>query len=189
MIKLLVGLGNPTPTYQRTRHNAGFWFIEALALQHNIALSLDKKYHAMTGRGCVFGQDIRVIMPMTYMNKSAEAVVPFMNFYDVDANEVLIAHDELDIQSGEIRLKTGGGHGGHNGLRDIANHIGTDFHRLRIGIGRPAHGSVSNFVLNAPSEDERIAIDGAIGCAMDNLFLILSNQLEKARSFINSYKA
>ncbi len=188
MLKLLIGLGNPTPAYQHTRHNAGFWFIETLTDRHHINLSFDKKYNAMTGRGNVHGCDVSVLMPLTYMNKSGESVMPFMNFYNIQANDVLIAHDELDIACGEIRLKTGGGHGGHNGLRDIVPHIGADFHRLRIGIGRPTHGSVSNFVLGTPSQDERISIHAAIDCALDNLPLMLSDQMAKAQSYINGFR-
>ena len=147
-IKLIVGLGNPGQQYMFTRHNAGFWFVHHLAQQFNIALAPDKKFHGVTGRGQIHGHDVRLLMPLTFMNKSGQSVVPMVNFYGINNNELLIAHDELDIPAGSIKLKTDGGHGGHNGLRDITPHIGNDFHRLRIGIGHPGHKSkVSGHVL------------------------------------------
>lgn len=189
MIKLIVGLGNPTAQYADTRHNAGFWLVERLAEQFNISLSTDKKFHGMVGRGTICGADIRLLMPDTYMNKSGMAVAPLMKFYNISPDELLVAHDELDIAAGLIKLKTGGGHGGHNGLRDIVPHTGNDFHRLRIGIGRPAHsGQVSNFVLSKPSPDDKAAIGRAIDCVVDNLPALLSGDLEKARNAINSLK-
>lgn len=189
MIKLIVGLGNPTAQYADTRHNAGFWLVERLAEQFNISLSTDKKFHGMVGRGTICGADVRLLMPDTYMNKSGMAVAPLMKFYNISPDELLVAHDELDIAAGLIKLKTGGGHGGHNGLRDIVPHTGNDFHRLRIGIGRPAHSSqVSNFVLSKPSPDDKTAIGRAIDCVVDNLPTLLSGDLEKARNAINSLK-
>lgn len=134
-IKLIVGLGNPGQQYMFTRHNAGFWFVHHLAQQFNITLAPDKKFHGVTGRGQIHGHDVRLLMPLTFMNKSGQSVVPMINFYGIHNDELLIAHDELDIPAGSIKLKTDGGHGGHNGLRDITPHIGNDFHRLRVGIG------------------------------------------------------
>lgn len=189
MIKLIVGLGNPTAQYADTRHNAGFWLVERLAEQFNISLSTDKKFHGQVGRGTICGADVRLLMPDTYMNKSGMAVAPLMKFYNISPDELLVAHDELDIGAGLVKLKTGGGHGGHNGLKDIAPHTGLDFHRLRIGIGRPAHSSqVSNFVLSKPSPDDKTAIMRAIDCVVDNLPALLSGDLDKARNAINSLK-
>lgn len=188
-IKLIVGLGNPGNEYKDTRHNAGFWFIDKIAEQFNINLSHDKKYHGHVGRGMIFGQDVRLLKPDTFMNRSGLAVAALAKFYNISPNAMLIAHDELDIDAGSIRLKTGGGHGGHNGLRDIVSHIGADFHRLRIGIGHPGHASkVSGWVLSKPSCNDFISIDKALDCAIDNLKLIMSGNLDKAQNNINSFK-
>ena len=188
-IKLIVGLGNPGQEYMFTRHNAGFWFVHHLAQQFNIALAPDKKFHGVTGRGQIHGSDVRLLMPLTFMNKSGQSVVPMVNFYNIDNDELLIAHDELDIPAGSIKLKTDGGHGGHNGLRDITPHIGSDFHRLRVGIGHPGHKSkVSGHVLSKAAPDEQIAIDSALSAAFDALPLLLGGDIEKARSQINGFK-
>lgn len=189
MIKLIVGLGNPTSAYAQTRHNAGFWLVEQLAKTFNISLAFDKKFHGQVGRGTIFGQEVRLLMPETYMNKSGLAVAPLMKFYHLTADELLVAHDELDIAAGLIKLKTGGGHGGHNGLRDIIPHTGAAFHRLRIGIGRPTHSSeVSNFVLSKPSIDDKTAIEQALDHFINNLNPLMTGDLDKARQTINSLK-
>lgn len=188
-LKLIVGLGNPGQQYAQTRHNTGFWFVAQLAETHGITLNADKKFHGLTGRGQIHGQDIRLLLPMTYMNKSGQAVVPMVNFYGIDNSELLIAHDELDIPAGSIKLKTGGGHGGHNGLRDITPHIGNEFHRLRIGIGHPGHKSkVSGHVLSKPSNDDQIAIEAALEEALSATKLLVTGDIEKARNQINSFK-
>ncbi len=188
-IKLIVGLGNPGQQYMFTRHNAGFWFVHHLAQQFNIPLTPDKKFHGVTGRGQIHGHYVRLLMPLTFMNKSGESVVPMVNFYGIDNNELLIAHDELDIPAGSIKLKTDGGHGGNNGLRDITPHIGNDFHSLRVGIGHPGHKSkVSGHVLSKASPDEQIAIDSALTAAFEALPLLLDGDIERARSQINGFK-
>ncbi len=189
MIKLIVGLGNPGAQYADTRHNAGFWFVDEVARKYGISLSMDKKYHGQVGRGTIEGQEVRLLLPETFMNRSGQSVVPLAKFFQIKPSEILIAHDELDISPGSIRLKTGGGHGGHNGLRDIVPHIGADFHRLRIGIGHPGHASqVSAHVLSKPAVGDRAAIDQAIDCAVANLPLIMANDLDKARNHINGFK-
>ena len=188
-LKLIVGLGNPGQQYAQTRHNTGFWFVAQLAETHGITLNADKKFHGLTGRGQIHGQEIRLLLPITYMNKSGQAVVPMVNFYGIDNSELLIAHDELDIPAGSIKLKTGGGHGGHNGLRDITPHIGNEFHRLRIGIGHPGHKSkVSGHVLSKPSNDDQIAIEAALEEALSATKLLVTGDIEKARNQINSFK-
>lgn len=188
-LKLIVGLGNPGSQYVHTRHNTGFWFVARLAEDFGITLSADKKFHGLTGRGNIHGQDVRLLLPTTFMNKSGQSVVPMVNFYGIDNAQILIAHDELDIPAGSIKLKTAGGHGGHNGLRDITPHIGNDFHRLRIGIGHPGHKSkVSGHVLSKPSSDEQIAIEAAIDAAVEASDLLVSGDIEKARNRINSFK-
>ncbi|WP_131668486.1 aminoacyl-tRNA hydrolase [Psychrobacter pygoscelis] len=188
-LKLIVGLGNPGQQYVQTRHNAGFWFVARLAEDFGITLAAEKKFHGVTGRGQIYGQDVRLLLPTTFMNKSGQSVVPMVNFYGIDNAEILIAHDELDIPAGSIKLKTAGGHGGHNGLRDITPHLGSDFHRLRIGIGHPGHKSkVSAHVLSKPSMDEQIAIEAALDAAVDAAQLLVSGDIEKARQHINSFK-
>ncbi|WP_025645494.1 MULTISPECIES: aminoacyl-tRNA hydrolase [unclassified Psychrobacter] len=188
-IKLIVGLGNPGEQYMLTRHNAGFWFVQHIAHQFNITLSPDKKFHGITGRGQVHGHDVRLLLPLTFMNKSGQSVVPMVNYYNIANDELLIAHDELDIDAGSIKLKTAGGHGGHNGLRDITPHIGNDFHRLRVGIGHPGHKSkVTGHVLSKPAANEQIAIESALTAAFEALPLLLDGDIEKARSQINSFK-
>lgn len=188
-IKLIVGLGNPGNQYADTRHNAGFWFVENLADRFHISLSFDKKFFGQVGRGTIFGQEVRLLLPETFMNRSGQAVAPLAKFYNINANEILVAHDELDIGVGSIKLKTGGGHGGHNGLRDIVPHLGQDFHRLRVGIGRPAHSSqVSNFVLGKPPASERDHINQAIDCAADALSELMAGKFEQAQNQINGFK-
>ncbi len=188
-IKLIVGLGNPGEQYMYTRHNAGFWFVQHIAQQFNIELAPDKKFHGVTGRGQVHGHDVRLLLPLTFMNKSGQSVVPMVNYFNIANDELLIAHDELDIPAGSIKLKTAGGHGGHNGLRDITPHIGNDFHRLRVGIGHPGHKSkVTGHVLSKAGNDEQIAIDSALSAAFEALPLLLAGDIEKARSQINSFK-
>lgn len=189
MIKLIVGLGNIGNEYKDTRHNAGFWFVDELVDKFNITLNHDKKFHGDVGRGTIFGVDVRLIKPSTYMNRSGMAVAPFARFYNVKADEILVVHDELDIGAGSLRLKNGGGHGGHNGLRDITPHIGADFWRLRVGIGRPVQSSqVSSWVLSKPTTDDRISIDRAIACGIDVLELLMSGQKDKAVSLANGFR-
>lgn len=188
-IKLIVGLGNPGQQYAQTRHNAGFWFVERIAKDFNIAMTLDKKFHGMVGRGQIYGHDMRLLLPHTFMNKSGESVVPMMNFYNLANDELLIAHDELDLDVGRMRLKIGGGHGGHNGLRDIVPHIGADFHRLRLGIGHPGHKSlVSGYVLGKASPDEQIILDNMLEAALRTLPDLVNGDVSKAQQAINSFK-
>lgn len=188
-LKLIVGLGNPSQQYAQTRHNAGFWFVERIAEEFNISLSLDKKYHGMVGRGQVHGVDVRLLLPQTFMNKSGQSVVPFANFYGINNDELLIAHDELDLEVARMRFKTGGGHGGHNGLRDIVPHIGADFHRLRLGIGRPSEkAQVASYVLGTPSPDEKVALNLMLDTAIKTLPDLVTGKFDKAQQVINSFK-
>ena len=188
-LKLIVGLGNPGQQYAKTRHNAGFWFVESIAKDFDIALHLDKKFHGMTGRSIIHGTDVRLLLPHTFMNKSGEAVIPMVNFYGIANDELLIVHDELDLDVGRMRLKTGGGHGGHNGLRDIVPHIGADFHRLRLGIGHPGHKSkVAGYVLGKPTADEQIAFETTLDAALRSLPDLVNGDLNKAQQAINSFK-
>ena len=188
-ISLIVGLGNPGSEYAQTRHNAGFWFVEQLADKYGITLKNDPKFHGISGRGNIEGHDVRLLLPMTYMNRSGQSVVPFSKFYQIAPEAILIAHDELDMNPGVIRLKTGGGHGGHNGLRDIVPHIGPNFHRLRIGIGHPGSTErVSGHVLGKAPSSEQSLMDGAIDHALSKVKLLVQGQVPQAMNQINAYK-
>ena len=188
-LSLIVGLGNPGTEYAQTRHNAGFWFVERLAQRYGISLKNDPKFHALSGRGTVEGQDVRLLLPTTFMNRSGQSVVPFAKFYQIPPEQMLIAHDELDMDPGVIRLKSGGGHGGHNGLRDIVPHIGANFHRLRIGIGHPGHKDrVSGHVLGKAPKAEQDLMDAAIDHALAQCKLLMQGQIAQAMNQINAYK-
>ena len=191
-VKLIVGLGNPGPEYDQTRHNAGALFVELLARHAGVTLSTDKKYFGLTAKFSHQGQDIRLLIPTTYMNRSGQAVSSLANFFRIKAEEILVAHDELDMPPGVAKLKQGGGHGGHNGLRDIISSLGNqnNFLRLRLGIGHPGHSSqVSNYVLSrAPrAEQEQLAssIDFALGVLPD----LLDGNLSRAMQQLHSQKA
>ncbi len=188
-ISLIVGLGNPGSEYAQTRHNAGFWFIEQLADKYGITLKNDPKFHGISGRGNIEGHDVRLLLPTTFMNRSGQSVVPFAKFYQIAPEAILIAHDELDMNPGVIRLKTGGGHGGHNGLRDIVPHIGPNFNRLRIGIGHPgSKEKVSGHVLGKAPSSEQSLMDAAIDHALSKVKLLVQGQVPQAMNQINAYK-
>ena len=188
-ISLIVGLGNPGSEYAQTRHNAGSWFVERLAEQYGIQLKTDSKYKGISGRGNIEGQDVRLLLPTTFMNRSGQSVVPFAKFYQIAPEAMLIAHDELDMNPGVIRLKTGGGHGGHNGLRDIVPHTGPNFHRLRIGIGHPgSKEQVSGHVLNKAPNSEQSLMDDAIHHALGRIKLLVNGEIQQAMNQINAYK-
>ncbi|WP_234856359.1 aminoacyl-tRNA hydrolase [Acinetobacter junii] len=188
-ISLIVGLGNPGKEYAQTRHNAGFWFVEQLADRYGISLKAEPKFHGFTGRGQIEGHDVRLLLPTTFMNRSGQSVVPFAKFYQVTPEAILIAHDELDMDPGIIRLKTGGGHGGHNGLRDIVPHIGPNFHRLRIGIGHPGSKErVSGHVLGKAPSSEQDLMDAAIDHALSKVKMLVDGEVSQAMNQINAYK-
>lgn len=188
-LSLIVGLGNPGREYAQTRHNAGFWFVERLAERYGINLKTDPKFNGISGRGNIEGQDVRLLLPNTFMNLSGKSVVPFAKFYNIPPERMLIAHDELDMNPGIIRLKTGGGHGGHNGLRDIVPHTGPNFHRLRIGIGHPgAKDQVSGHVLGKAPSSEQTLMDDAIHHALAQIKLLVNGDVQAAMNQINAYK-
>ncbi len=156
-IQLIVGLGNPGAEYARTRHNAGADFVEEIARQQRVTLTPDKKFFGLTATVTIDGQPLRLLIPATFMNRSGQSVGAIAQFYKIPPAAMLVAHDELDMPPGTARLKIGGGHGGHNGLRDIIRALANDngFARLRIGIGHPGHASeVSNYVLKKAPKDE-----------------------------------
>jgi PTH1 family peptidyl-tRNA hydrolase len=159
-IRLIVGLGNPGPEYEATRHNVGFWLVEAVAAEHGGAYRLDPKFHGWLARIVLGGKDLRLLKPATYMNRSGHSVGAVARYFDIRPDQVLVAHDELDLPVGVLRLKQGGGHAGHNGLRDIIDALGSrDFWRLRIGIGHPGEKHlVTNYVLGRVRKTDEVAI-------------------------------
>ncbi len=192
MIKLIVGLGNPGPQYSQTRHNAGVWYVEELARAHAISLNLETKFHGHVGRGLIDGKDCRLLIPNTFMNLSGKAVGALATFYKILPDEILVAHDELDMPPGTVKLKKGGGHGGHNGLRDIISSLANckDFYRLRIGIGHPGNKSqVSNYVLGKAPAIEQRAIEESIDEALRHTGDILRSDHDKVMQTMHAFKA
>lgn len=191
-IQLIVGLGNPGQQYQHTRHNAGAWLVERIAAAFNTPLKHDPKFSGATARILVNGHEIRLLIPNTFMNLSGQAVGPMASFYRIPTNDILVAHDELDLPAGSIKLKTGGGHGGHNGLRDIIAKLGNDngFHRLRIGIGHPGSSDkVTGHVLSKASSTEQQLIDAALDETLAVLPQIASGEINRAMNRLNAFKA
>ncbi|MDP4301344.1 aminoacyl-tRNA hydrolase [Leptothrix discophora] len=174
MIRLFVGLGNPGPEYEATRHNAGFWWIDALARRWNCHLQPDRAYHGLVARTMVGGQSVWLLQPMTYMNLSGKSVAALARFFKVEPGEILVVHDELDLLPGQMKLKQGGGAAGHNGLKDIQAQLGSaDTWRLRLGIGHPGvRSEVAAFVLRKPPAAEREAIEGCIAKSLDHAELM-----------------
>jgi peptidyl-tRNA hydrolase, PTH1 family len=181
-IKLIVGLGNPGPQYINTRHNVGAWLIQSLCEKNHLTLTNEPKFKGRLCKQTHNEKRLLLFIPNTFMNESGQAVVAVAHFYRIPPQQILIAHDELDFAPGIIRLKSNGGHGGHNGLRDIINKLGSnEFHRIRIGIGRPQHsGQVSNYVLNAPSKLESGQINKAIESCEDSITLLTQGEFNKA---------
>lgn len=178
-IKLFVGLGNPGDKYIATRHNAGFWWIDLVATQTNSTLNSDAKMFGLVGK--LNGQQW-LLKPTTFMNASGKAVAALANYYKINPEEILVIHDELDLPAGQVKLKFGGGHGGHNGLRDIHAALGTpNYWRLRVGIDHPGQkNEVVNYVLKAPTKDEQNAIDDGIYESTNALDLFVNGEFEQA---------
>jgi len=187
-IRMIVGLGNPGREYESTRHNAGFRWVDELARMQKLSFKSDTKFHGMTARGQSHGHEILLLKPQTFMNASGRAVVALAQFYKIDSVEMLVVHDDLDLPPGVARLKMGGGHGGHNGLKDIIAHLGTrDFWRLRLGIGHPGEREVvSNYVLNDPRNEERELIDDAMQQAQNIAHLVIEGKTEAAMLKLHS---
>jgi PTH1 family peptidyl-tRNA hydrolase len=188
VIGLIAGLGNPGSQYAETRHNAGFWFLQALQQANGFTLQEDKRYKALTGSFATAEGTVRVIAPQTFMNLSGDSVVPFARFFRIDTARILVAYDELDLAPGVVRLKLDGGHGGHNGLRDIMQKSGArDMKRLRIGIGHPGRSDrVSGYVLSRPPVDDRSAILGAIDRCVNTLPDIIAGEFSRAMNILHS---
>ena len=187
-LKAIVGLGNPGPKYTETRHNAGFWFIEEVARQYGANFRQEKKFHGEVARVSIEDKDIWLLKPDTFMNRSGLAVQSLLSFYRITADQLLVAHDEIDLPPETIKLKTGGGHGGHNGLRDIISQLGTkDFHRLRIGVGHPgSKDQVVDYVLRNASRDDRIDIDNNIDAAVSIMPELAKGEMERAMHKLHS---
>lgn len=190
MIRLFVGLGNPGPDYEQTRHNAGFWWLDALARELKLNLTPDKSYHGLVARTSIQGQSVWLLAPQTFMNLSGKSVAALANFFKIPPQEILVAHDDLDIAPGEAKLKLGGSHAGHNGLRDIHAQLGTDqYWRLRLGVGHPGNkAEVVHWVLKKPMLDHRIAIDQAIDRALKALPQFLAGDMEQATRLVHTSK-
>jgi peptidyl-tRNA hydrolase, PTH1 family len=190
MIKLFVGLGNPGPEYDATRHNAGFWWIDAVARELKCALAYDKNYAGLVARTVVNGQPLWLLQPQTFMNLSGKSVGALARFFKIAPQEILVAHDELDVVPGQAKLKLGGSHAGHNGLRDIHAQLGSDqYWRLRIGIGHPGVKSeVIHWVLKKPSPEHRDGIHETIVRSVRALPHFQNGEMEKAMMLVHTAK-
>ena len=190
MIKLIVGLGNPGTEYEATRHNAGFWWVDVAARDLKVSLQPDRAYHGLVARTSVKGENVWLLEPQTFMNLSGKSVGALARFFKIQPQEILVVHDELDITPGEAKLKLGGSHAGHNGLRDIHAQLGTDqYWRLRIGIGHPGVKSeVANWVLKKPAPDQRTAIEDCITRTSLALPHLLAGDIVKATQMIHTAK-
>eukprot|EP01137_Pigoraptor_chileana_P006936 Opistho-2@51829 len=190
MIKLFVGLGNPGPEYEATRHNAGFWWLDALAREWKLSLQPDRSYHGLVARTTVGGQTVWLLAPQTFMNLSGKSVAALARFFKIAPQEIMVVHDELDIVPGEVKLKFGGSHAGHNGLRDIHAQLGTgDYWRLRLGVGHPGvKAEVVNWVLKKPSPEHRSAIEAGIAHSLQAVPQLLAGEMEKATMAVHTRK-
>ena len=185
-MKLLVGLGNPGQKYQQTRHNVGFRFVDHIASMAGVKLASSPRFRADMADARIGDERVLLVQPQTFMNNSGEAVAPLCRYYQLATDDVFIVFDDLDLPAGKVRLRHGGGHGGHNGLRSLHQHLpDTDYYRLKIGIGRPDHGNITGWVLGQGSEDERAAEAIAFKALTQQLPLILRGDIAKAANAIH----
>jgi len=182
MIRLLVGLGNPGPEYEATRHNAGFWWLDAAARKLGATLAPQRSYFGLAAKAGTAHGAVWLLQPMTYMNLSGKSVAALARFFKIEPQEILVAHDELDLMPGQAKIKCGGGHAGHNGLRDIHAQLGSaDYWRLRLGIGHPGvKAEVIDYVLRKPTPEDRELIEQTIARSVDSLDLLLAGEMERA---------
>lgn len=187
-VSLIAGLGNPGPKYDQTRHNAGFWFLDEVASRLGVSFRTDGKFFGAVGKAVIAGRDVWLLKPDTFMNRSGQAIGALARFYRIAPEAILVAHDELDLEPGTVRLKRGGGHGGHNGLRDTINQLASkEFFRLRLGIGHPGHRDlVVDYVLNKPSQEHRRAIENAIWEAEREVDAIVSGDFDAVMRNLHS---
>jgi PTH1 family peptidyl-tRNA hydrolase len=184
---IVVGLGNPGPKHAGDRHNVGFWFADLLANHVGARFAGEQKLLGDAGRGSLKGRALRLLKPATFMNRSGQSVRRLLDYYQAEPGQLLVVHDELDLPAGTARLKRGGGHGGHNGLRDIIAHCGPEFARLRIGIGHPGHKDlVADYVLHPPGRDERNAILAALDEALVAVEILAESSLERAMNQLHT---
>jgi PTH1 family peptidyl-tRNA hydrolase len=191
-IALIVGLGNPGHEYEHTRHNAGEWYLERLARVYGATLVPEQKYFGRTARVSINGHDVRLLVPTTFMNRSGQSTSALATFFKIAPEQMLVAHDELDMPPGTAKLKMGGGHGGHNGLRDIVASHGNNanFLRLRVGIGRPEQkGDVTPWVLGKPQQTDREKIDAAIAAAVAETPVMVAGEWMRAMNKLNAFQA
>ncbi|WP_367065956.1 aminoacyl-tRNA hydrolase [Oryzisolibacter sp. LB2S] len=190
MIKLFVGLGNPGPEYEATRHNAGFWWVDALARELKATLVPERAYHGLMARTSVGGHSVWLLEPQTFMNLSGKSVAALARFYKIAPEEILVVHDELDLPPGQAKLKRGGSHAGHNGLRDIHAQLGSsDYWRLRLGIGHPGVKSeVVHWVLKKPAPDQRQLIEDSIAHSLKAWPAMLAGDMDKATLQVHTTK-
>ncbi|MDD2724436.1 MAG: aminoacyl-tRNA hydrolase [Methylovulum sp.] len=188
MIKLIVGLGNPGRQYEKTRHNAGFLFLDTLLADYRGSWQLEAKFQGSLAECSIAYHKLLLLKPGTFMNRSGQAVGKVARYYKIPPEEILVVHDELDFDVGVVKLKKGGGHAGHNGLRDIIAHLGgNDFYRLRIGIGRPAAGKVvADYVLSEPSKTDWLLLEGSFELAKPYIGQIVSGQIAAAMNKLNT---
>lgn len=189
-IRLIVGLGNPGSEYEASRHNAGFWFVDELAANARAGYSADSKLHGLSSTVELSGQLVRLLKPGTFMNRSGQSVAAALRYFKIEPEQMLVAHDDLDLPPGTVRLKFDGGHGGQNGLRDIFSHLGHGrFHRLRIGIGHPGHRDmVTPWVLGRPGRDDEIAMRRSLDDALSVLPQVVAGNTEAAMLKLHTVK-
>ncbi len=182
MIRLIAGLGNPGPQYDATRHNAGFWFVDGVAAKLAVQLAPERSYFGHAARASIAGQPLWLLEPATFMNLSGKSVAALARFFKIEPDEILIAHDELDLLPGQVKMKLGGSHAGHNGLKDVQAQLGSaGFWRVRLGIGHPGvKAEVIDYVLRKPPAAERELIDKAMDQALAALDLVIAGDMEKA---------
>ena len=186
-LSIIAGLGNPESKYERTLHNAGFWFVDAVARKYGGEFRYEKKFDCDYCRVNIKGDDVWLVKPQNYMNQSGPPIRAMLDYYRLKSRDLLVAHDEIDLPPGTVRLKQGGGHGGHNGIRDVMRHCGADFMRLRIGVGHPGEkDKVTGYVLKRGSSDVEAAVEANIDEALDVLPLLLDDGLNAAMKALHT---
>ena len=186
-IQLIAGLGNPGNEYEKTRHNAGFWFIDQLVSQYNLILKNESKFLGEVAKFNSPSGNIWLLKPTTFMNRSGQSIARLAQFYKIQPEQILIVHDDLDLPPGSVKLKQGGGHGGHNGLRDSIAQLGKNFYRLRLGIGHPGNKEqVVGFVLGKTPQSEKKLIESAVDKSIDSIELILQGDMQKAMNQLHA---
>ena len=186
-IQLIAGLGNPGNEYEKTRHNAGFWFIDQLVSQYNLTLKNESKFLGEVAKFNSPSGNIWLLKPTTFMNRSGQSIARLAQFYKIQPEQILIVHDDLDLPPGSVKLKQGGGHGGHNGLRDSIAQLGKNFYRLRLGIGHPGNKEqVVGFVLGKTPQSEKRLIESAVDKSIDSIELILQGDMQKAMNQLHA---